>query len=69
MARILITGSSDGIGLLTAQKLIKQGHSVVLHARNERRAEDTKKACPGAEAVLVGYISSYSISPTTLAAR
>lgn len=54
MARIFITGSSDGIGLLTAQRLIKQGHSVVLHARNAQRAEDIRKACPGAEDISVG---------------
>ena len=29
MARILITGSSDGLGAYAANKLIKSGHSVV----------------------------------------
>lgn len=40
MAKIFITGSSDGIGLYTAQELIKLGHEVVLHARNQKRAEE-----------------------------
>ncbi|WP_080694219.1 SDR family NAD(P)-dependent oxidoreductase [Myroides odoratimimus] len=35
MVKIFITGSSDGLGLLAAKKLIEDGHQVVLHARNE----------------------------------
>lgn len=58
MARFFITGSSDGLGSLTAQRLIKQGHSVVLHARSAQRAEDARKACPGSDAVLVADLSS-----------
>ncbi|KIW02645.1 uncharacterized protein PV09_06084 [Verruconis gallopava] len=58
MARILITGSSDGLGLLAAQTLVKRGHKVVLHARNTTRARDAEKACPGAETVVVGDLSS-----------
>lgn len=58
MARILITGSSDGLGSLVAQRLVKNGHSVVLHARNAQRAEDASKACPGAETVVTGDLSS-----------
>lgn len=38
MARILITGSSDGLGLLAARWLAGRDHQVVLHARNEQRA-------------------------------
>lgn len=41
MARIFIMGSSDGPGLLAAQMLIYQEYQVVLHARNEKRKEDT----------------------------
>ncbi|CAF9914329.1 MAG: hypothetical protein GOMPHAMPRED_008132 [Gomphillus americanus] len=58
MARILITGSSDGIGAVAARKLIQQGHSVILHARNESRAADAKAACPGAEDCLIADLSS-----------
>lgn len=58
MARIFITGSSDGLGSLAAQRLIKNGHKVVLHARNAQRAKDAASACPGAEHVLIGDLSS-----------
>lgn len=58
MAKIFITGSSDGLGLLAAQQLINEGHQVVLHARNQARAKDTQKAVPEAEAVLIGDLSS-----------
>ena len=43
---------------MAAELLIEQGHTVVLHARNESRAEDARKAVPGAEAVVVGDLSS-----------
>lgn len=41
MLKVFITGSSDGIGLFTAQKLIELGHEVVLHAKNQKRADET----------------------------
>lgn len=58
MARIFITGSSDGIGARTAQRLVSQGHSVVLHARNAQRATDASSAVPGAAGVLVADLTS-----------
>lgn len=58
MGRFFITGSSDGLGSMTAQRLIKAGHSVVLHARSAERAADAEKACPGSEAVLVADLTS-----------
>lgn len=41
MARILVTGASTGLGLLTATTLADAGHEVVLHARNPHRIDDT----------------------------
>jgi NAD(P)-dependent dehydrogenase (short-subunit alcohol dehydrogenase family) len=58
MARVFITGSSDGLGRMAGELLISQGHNVVLHARNEQRAAETKKAVPQAEAVVIGDLSS-----------
>jgi NADP-dependent 3-hydroxy acid dehydrogenase YdfG len=40
MAGIFITGSSTGLGQMAAELLIQQGHQVVLHARNEKRAQE-----------------------------
>lgn len=57
MARIFITGSADGLGQLAADSLIRQGHKVVLHARNKERASQAIKNNPGAESVLIGDLS------------
>jgi NAD(P)-dependent dehydrogenase (short-subunit alcohol dehydrogenase family) len=37
MARILVTGSADGLGRATARTLIDEGHEVVVHARSRER--------------------------------
>jgi NAD(P)-dependent dehydrogenase (short-subunit alcohol dehydrogenase family) len=58
MARIFITGSSDGLGMMAAQLLIEQGHGVVLHARNQQRGQQALSAVPGAETVVIGDLSS-----------
>src|ERR1700733_5132481 len=58
MAKILVTGSSDGLGLMAGRLLAEEGHQVVLHARNEARAEAVRAALPQAEAVLVGDLST-----------
>jgi NAD(P)-dependent dehydrogenase (short-subunit alcohol dehydrogenase family) len=58
MSRIFISGSSDGLGLMAAQLLVEQGHSVVLHARNVQRAEVTHRRLSRAEAVVAGDLAS-----------
>jgi len=60
MVRVFITGSSDGIGQAAAKLLAEQGHSVVLHARNEDRATSAYQAVPKAESVLIGDLRSIS---------
>jgi NAD(P)-dependent dehydrogenase (short-subunit alcohol dehydrogenase family) len=40
---ILITGSTDGIGKLTAIKLAKAGHEVIVHGRTSSKVEKTVK--------------------------
>ena len=54
---ILITGSTDGIGLETAKMLISKGHKVLIHGRNPAKLTDTERSLstlPGS-----GRIESY----------
>jgi NAD(P)-dependent dehydrogenase (short-subunit alcohol dehydrogenase family) len=57
MARIFITGSADGLGRMAAGLLIAEGHSVIVHGRNPRRADEALKALPGAENAVYGDLS------------
>jgi len=41
---ILITGSTDGIGLATARMLVSMGHHILLHGRNLAKLEEAEKA-------------------------
>ncbi len=58
MSRIFISGSSAGLGLMAADRLISQGHKVVLHARNADRAERARRELPKAEAVVIGDVET-----------
>jgi|SRR5450755_4376932 NAD(P)-dependent dehydrogenase (short-subunit alcohol dehydrogenase family) len=58
MSRVLITGSTEGLGLMAARLLADDGHSVTQHARSAARAEDARAALPAARAVVVGDLSS-----------
>jgi NAD(P)-dependent dehydrogenase (short-subunit alcohol dehydrogenase family) len=58
MARIFITGSSDGLDSMAAKLLINQGHRVVLHARNAERGRQALEKVPGAKKVLIGDLSN-----------
>ena len=58
MARVLITGSSDGLGLMAGELLARDGHEVTLHARNEARAGDARAALPAAAQVVVGDLAA-----------
>jgi NAD(P)-dependent dehydrogenase (short-subunit alcohol dehydrogenase family) len=58
MSRIFITGSSTGLGMMAAQLLVQQGHTVVLHARNAARARDAMLELPETEAVVIGDLTT-----------
>jgi hypothetical protein len=58
MAHVFITGSADGLGKMAAQMLVEQGHTVVLHARNDARGHEALNSLPGAESVVIGDLSS-----------
>jgi len=57
MARIFITGSADGLGKMAARLLIEEGHEVILHGRNQRRAEEAMNALPGTKNAVYGDLS------------
>ena len=57
MARVFITGSSDGLGLMAARLLIEQGHEVVVHGRNDGRSRDAVTAA-GARRAVTGDLST-----------
>lgn len=57
MARIFITGSTDGLGLAAARALLDEGHQVVLHARTPERASAVRALEPRADKVVVGDLS------------
>jgi NAD(P)-dependent dehydrogenase (short-subunit alcohol dehydrogenase family) len=44
---ILITGSTDGIGLETARVLVSMGHHVLLHGRNPSKLEEAERTLSG----------------------
>ena len=58
MARVFVTGSSDGLGLLAARLLIEQGHEVVLHGRNKRRSRDALVTAVGAQRAVTGDLTT-----------
>jgi NAD(P)-dependent dehydrogenase (short-subunit alcohol dehydrogenase family) len=58
MARIFITGSADGLGLMEARLLVAQGHEVVLHGRNQQRADDALSRVPGALTAVAADLAS-----------
>jgi NAD(P)-dependent dehydrogenase (short-subunit alcohol dehydrogenase family) len=58
MARIFISGSADGLGLMAGELLLQQGHQVTFHARNDKRAEELHRRLPIANNVVVGDVST-----------
>ena len=60
MARIFITGSTDGLGRAAAQALIKKGHQVVLHARSPERAAALDELAHRSAGVVTGDLSRAS---------
>lgn len=45
--RILITGSTDGLGKLLAIHLSKKGAHITIHGRNEQKTQETLNQLPG----------------------
>ena len=59
---ILVTGSTDGIGLETARMLLSLGHNVLLHGRNQVKLERVKKAlgAPPEGGTVESYVADLS---------
>ena len=59
---ILITGSTDGIGLEAAKMLVSQGHRVLLHGRNPAKLEKVERMLAGLtdSGNIEGYIADLS---------
>jgi NAD(P)-dependent dehydrogenase (short-subunit alcohol dehydrogenase family) len=60
LSTVLVTGSSDGIGAGVAALVAQQGHRLVLHARNQARAERCRASGPAGADVVVGDLASLS---------
>ncbi len=58
MARVFISGSSTGLGLMAGRLLVEEGHGVALHGRDATRARDALEALPAAEAAVAGDLST-----------
>jgi NAD(P)-dependent dehydrogenase (short-subunit alcohol dehydrogenase family) len=58
MARIFITGSTDGLGRAAARTLLDDGHRVVLQARTPARAASVNDLAVRAAGVVVGDLAS-----------
>src|SRR5215213_7439592 len=58
MARVFITGSTDGLGRAAAKPLIDDGHQVALHARSRERASAVDDLAARSAGVVVGDLAS-----------
>src|SRR5262245_50721657 len=65
MARIFITGSTDGLGRAAARALVDDGHQVVLHARSRERASAVDDLASRSEGVVVGDVTAlaFAVAP------
>jgi NAD(P)-dependent dehydrogenase (short-subunit alcohol dehydrogenase family) len=57
MARVLITGSADGLGRTAAEDLVGAGHEVIVHTRSAERLASVKPIIGRGASAVVGDLS------------
>jgi NAD(P)-dependent dehydrogenase (short-subunit alcohol dehydrogenase family) len=57
MARVLITGSADGLGRAAAGTLLGDGHEVLIHARTAERLAAVETLLGRGASAVVGDLS------------
>lgn len=57
LSRVFITGSTDGLGRGAAQRLLRDGHDIVLHARTPGRAASLADLAPLGQ-IVIGDLAS-----------
>jgi NAD(P)-dependent dehydrogenase (short-subunit alcohol dehydrogenase family) len=58
VTRVLVTGSTTGLGAGAARELLDLGHDVVLHARNQARAAGLGDLASQAAGIVIGDLTS-----------
>ncbi|HKU03449.1 MAG TPA: SDR family NAD(P)-dependent oxidoreductase [Arthrobacter sp.] len=58
MARVFITGSTDGLGLATADTLLRDGHEVIVHARSLQRVPAVQHLLDRGAQCIVGDLAA-----------
>src|SRR5690242_13084693 len=58
MKRVLVTGSTTGLGYAAARQLLDDGHEVVLHARNPERAATVADLVDRAAGLVIGDLAN-----------
>lgn len=58
MARIFITGSTDGLGRAAAETLLGSGHEIILHARSRQRASAVADLVARSAGLAIGDLAS-----------
>jgi NAD(P)-dependent dehydrogenase (short-subunit alcohol dehydrogenase family) len=57
MARVFITGSTDGLGLAAAETLLREGHEVIVHARSPERLPAVQHLLDGGAQCVLGDLA------------
>ncbi|HEX3090817.1 MAG TPA: SDR family NAD(P)-dependent oxidoreductase [Ilumatobacteraceae bacterium] len=57
MARIIITGSADGLGRAAAETLLSDGHEVIVHARSAKRLAAVNELIGRGASAVVGDLA------------